>query len=48
MSKKELFTDRRWTDIPKARIVGYREITEEEKEMVRKYKEEIQKAREKD
>ena len=30
MSKK-LFTDRRWTDPPQAKVVGYFEMTEEEK-----------------
>ncbi len=48
MSEKKLFTDRRWTDIPKATVIGHSEVTEEEKETVRKYKEKLNKSNKKD
>lgn len=47
-SEKKLFTDRRWTDIPKCEVIGHSEVTEEEKEMVSKYKEKLKKAKKKD
>ena len=40
MSKK-LFTDRRWTDPPQAKVVGYFEMTEEEKRQAGKDLEKI-------
>lgn len=42
---KKLFTAKRWTDIPQATVIGHREITEEEKEMVRKFKEKLKNAK---
>lgn len=40
MSKK-LFNDRRWTDPPQAKVVGYFEMTEEEKRQAGKDLEKI-------
>ena len=40
MSKK-LFNDRRWTDPPQAKVVGYCEMTEEEKRQAGKDLEKI-------
>ena len=40
MSKK-LFNDRRWTDLPQAKVVGYFEMTEEEKRQAGKDLEKI-------
>ncbi len=31
MKEKKLFSDRRWTDPPKAFVIGYEELTEKEK-----------------
>lgn len=30
MAEKKLFSDRRWTDPPKAFVIGHRELSEEE------------------
>ena len=48
MEEKKLYTHKRWTEPMAYRVVGYREITEEEKEMVRQYEEKLKKRREKD
>lgn len=49
MSEKEkkLFTDKRWTEPPKAFVIGHSEITEEDRELVRKFKEKKEKYRNK-
>ncbi len=31
MKEKKLYSDRRWTDPPKAFVIGHEELTEEEK-----------------
>ena len=36
MDKKDLFKDRRWTDIPQATVIGYREQSKEEREESKK------------
>lgn len=41
MSDKKLYSDKRWTDIPKAKVIGYREMTPEEQEEANKTLERI-------
>ena len=36
MSEKKLYTHRRWHEPPKAEVIGYREIPEEERKENRK------------
>lgn len=36
MGKKDLFKDKRWTDIPKATVIGHREESKEELEESKK------------
>lgn len=46
MNEKSLFTDRRWTDIPKGEVIGHIDITEQEKQEAKKAHEKILKKRE--
>lgn len=41
MSEKKLFSDRRWHDAPMPVVVGYEELTEEEKKQADKKLEKI-------
>lgn len=41
--KKELFSDKRWNQPLGGRVIGHREITEEEKKEVEEYKEGLRK-----
>ncbi len=44
MSEKKLYTHRRWHEPPKAEVIGYREISEEErKENKRRFRERLRK-----
>jgi hypothetical protein len=43
MANKKLFSDKRWTQPLGGKVVGHYEVTEEDKEMVRKFKEKMNK-----
>lgn len=45
MANKKLFSDKRWTQPLGGKVVGHYEVTEEDKEMVRKFKEKMNKER---
>lgn len=40
-NKKELFSDKRWNQPLGGRVIGHREITEEEKKEVEEYKKKL-------